>query len=251
MYVAWRTCPLVMVLLMKQMKTETERLNGGLPLVSWNVLSQLSATQLKELDRLGVLRSLKKGDFVFRSGDVTGSVYFLKSGKVKVSQSVSNGKEVILWFCFGGDIFGLAEAVKLGDREVSAQACDASEVLCIPHENFNRFLFENPNIMFLLLQVMTSRLRCLSESLANVAGEKVSIRFARLMFWLCTRYGQCVGEGVAMNVKLTHQEIADMIGATRQTVTTLISKLKKEKVLEINNHTVHIIDKNRLCSLLH
>lgn len=225
-------------------------LRAGFPLVSWNVLGQMTPSQALTLQNSGVIRSLNKGDFVFRSGDNTGSAYFLKSGKIKVSQSVSNGKEVILWFCFGGDVFGLAEAVQFGEREVSAQACAPSEVLCITQESFNHFLFENPQIMFLLLQIMSSRLRSLSESLVNVAGEKVDIRFARLICWMCTRYGQNKEDEVSMNVQLTHQEIADMIGATRQTVTTLIGKLKKEQVLEIRDHTIHIVDKIKLCAML-
>ena len=103
--------------------------------------------------------------------------------------------------------------------------------------------------MFLLLQVMTSRLRCLSDTLANVAGELVGKRFARLLFWLCARYGRSEGECTVMNVQLTHQEIADMIGATRQTVTSLMSNFKQQGILEIHDHVIHIMDKKRLCAL--
>lgn len=236
---------------MTQIKSENNQLIGGLTLVPWNVLDQLTPEQLRELDKTGLSRKLEKGDYIFRSGESAEGVYFLKSGKVKVSHIASSGKEFILWFCFGGDIFGLAESMRCGEREVSAQACEQSEVLSIPQDSFTNFLFEHPQVMFLLLQVMTSRLRCLSETLANVAGEQVNTRFARLLFWLCARYGRCEGENVVMNVHLTHQEIADMIGATRQTVTSLMSNLKREGILEIHDHVIHIVDKNRLCALLH
>ena len=217
----------------------------------WNVLDQLTPDQLRDLDKTGVTRKLDKGDYIFRSGESAGGVYFLKSGKVKVSHMASSGKEVILWFCFGGDIFGLAESMQCGEREVNAQVCDQSEILSIPQSSFNSFLFEHPQVMFLLLQVMTSRLRCLSETLANVAGEQVNKRFARLLFWLCTRYGRCEGKNVVMNVHLTHQEMADMIGATRQTVTSLIGDFKRQGILEIHEHLIHVVDRNQLTSLLH
>ena len=222
---------------------------GGLSLVPWNVLVQLSPDQLRDLDKTGITRKLKKGDYIFRSGESAGGVYFLKTGKVKVSHIASSGKEVILWFCFGGDIFGLAESMQCGEREVNAFACDQSEILSISQDKFNSFLFENPQVMFLLLQVMTSRLRCLSDTLANVAGEQVGKRFARLLFWLCARYGRSEGECTVMNVQLTHQEIADMIGATRQTVTSLMSNFKQQGILEIHDHVIHIMDKKRLCAL--
>ena len=164
---------------------------------------------------------------------------------------VSSGKEVILWFCFDGDIFGLAESMQAGEREVNAQACSQSEVLSIAWGDFKSFLFKHPQVMFLLLQVMTSRLRCLSETLANVAGESVSKRFARLLFWLCTRYGRSEDAGMVMNVQLTHQGIADMIGTTRQTVTSLMNDFRREGILKINDHFIHITDKDKLCNLLH
>ena len=235
---------------MLQIKSENDQLTGGLSLLPWNVLDQLTAAQLGELDQSGVIRRFKKGDYIFCSGETSGSVYFLKSGKVKISHMVSSGKEVILWFCFAGDVFGLAESMQSGVREVNAQATEQTEVLCISQSGFKAFLFAHPQVMFLLLQVMTSRLRCLSETLANVAGEQVSKRLARLLFWLCMRYGRDEGKGVIMNVQLTHQEIADMIGATRQTVTSLINSYKREGVLTINDHVIHIVDKLKLGALL-
>ena len=228
---------------MPSIKTEHDPLVSGLSLVPWNVLEQLTPGQLLALNQAGTIRTLNKGDFVFRTGEHASGVYFLKSGKIKISQPVSNGKEVILWFCFGGDIFGLAEAAQHGEREVSAQACEHCEILSIPQTRFNAYLFEHPQVMYLLLQVMSSRLRCLSETLANVAGEPVQTRLARLMFWLCARYGRREGDSVVMNIHITHQEIADMIGATRQTVTTIMGDFKRKHMLETHDHFIHVIDK--------
>lgn len=236
---------------MLALQTEADSLITGLSLVPWNVLEQLSATDLLALDQCGSTRRLARGDYVFRPGESANGVYFLKNGKIKVSQPVASGKEVILWFCFGGDIFGLAEAAQHGEREVSARACEDSEVLSIPQQRFHEFLFAHPTVMFLLLQVMASRLRCLSETLAHVAGEQVHTRLARLMLWLCARYGRPEGASVVMKVHLTHQEIADMIGTTRQTVTTLIGDWRRQGILEIHDHLIHVIDKRQLGGLLH
>lgn len=236
---------------MKQTKSKSDQLVSSLSLVPWNVLDQLKPEQRQALDSAGVTRKLARGDYIFRTGENAAGVFFLMSGKVKVTQMTSSGKEVILWFCFGGDIFGLAESMQFGTREVNAQVCAETEILCITQNRFNIFLFEHPQVMFLLLQVMTSRLRCLSETLANVAGEQVNKRFSRLLFWLCTRYGRSVGAGMVMDVQLTHQEIADMIGSTRQTVTSLMNEFKREGMMEIRDHVIHIIDKQKLCNFLH
>lgn len=236
---------------MPSVKTNPDHLLSSLALVPWNVLDQLTPEQLGALDQTGMLRKLLKGDFVFRSGENAEGVYFLKSGKIKVCHPLSSGKEVNLWFCFGGDIFGLAEAAQNGERAVNAQACVDSEVLSIPRESFNAYLFDHPQVMFLLLQVMSSRLRCLSETLANVAGEKVQTRLVRLMLWLCARYRKRDENNLVMNVLLTHQEIADMIGTTRQTVTSIMSDLKRKGILETRDHYIHILDQSLLVALLH
>lgn len=235
---------------MNQINLENDHLASSLSLYTWNVLGQLTKDQIADLDKAGLTRKLDKGGFIFRSGEAAGSVHFLKSGKVKVSHMASSGKEVILWFCFSGDIFGLAESLRNGDREVNAQACEPSEVLSISQAGFKTFLFANPLVMYMLLQVMASRLRCLSETLANVAGEQVGKRLARLLLWLCMRYGREEGAGVVISVQLTHQEIADMIGATRQTVSSLINNYKRDGVLSISDHVIHIVDKHKLMGLL-
>lgn len=250
MYVGWQTYSHRYKTLNKNISLSNQ-LSSNFPIVTWNVLDQLTSDQLNDLDKAGITRKLEKGDYIFRSGENAGGVYFLKSGKVKVSHVASSGKEVILWFCFGGDIFGLAETMQCGEREVNAQACDQSEVLSISQDNFNAYLFQHPQFMFLLLRVMASRLRCLSDTLANVAGERVDKRFVRLLFWLCTRYGSPDGEcGTVINVPLKHQEIADMIGATRQTVTSLIGGFKKQGILAIQDHRIHIIQGQKLACLL-
>ena len=231
--------------------------SGNTPLLSclphapWNVLEQLTPIQLHSLNRIGMSYRLDKGDFVFHTGENADCVYFLKTGKIKVSHPVSNGKEITLWFCFGGDIFGLAEAAQNGEREVNARACEKSEILRITRDNFNGYLFDQPQVMFLLLQVISSRLRCLSETLANVAGEQVQTRFARLIVWLCTRYGSNDGDSISINVHLTHQEIAEMIGSTRQTITSIMSDFKEKGILATNGHYIQIMDRSLLGSLLH
>lgn len=223
----------------------------GLSLAPWNVLAQLAPDDLAMLTETAKVRRVRKGDFVFRSGEDAGSVYFLKTGKIKVTQPAASGKEVILWFCFDGDMFGFAETAQHREREVSAQACEDAEVLSISQTRFNAFLFEHPKVMYLLLQVMASRLRCLSETLAALAGDQVSTRIARLMLWLCARYGRVSTRGVVMDIHFTHQEIADMIGTTRQTVTSVMSELKRDGILESHERQIHIVDKPRLAALLH
>ena len=89
-----------------------------------NFLAQLDADGFAGLVAIATLQRYAKGDFVFRAGAPAGNVYFLRSGKVKIHQLPPVGREVILWFCFPGEIFGLAEVASGGGRVVTIDAQD-------------------------------------------------------------------------------------------------------------------------------
>jgi len=147
---------------------------------------------------------------------------------------------VILWFCFPGEIFGLAEVARGGGRVVNAHACDQSEVLAVSQEQFKGFLMNHPQTALLSMQVLSSRLRILGEMFVNLVSDDVNTRIAKLILRLSARYGTRVGKEIFLNIPLTHQEIADMVGTSRQTVTSTLSTLKKQGVLSIDNHRIHI-----------
>lgn len=205
-----------------------------------NFLARLDPADHADLVALAKLQQFAKGDFVFRAGAPGVNVYFLNSGKVKICQPSPLGREVILWFCFSGEIFGLAEVARGGERVVNAQACAQSEVLAVSHEQFRSFLSKHPQTALLSMQVLSSRLRILGEMLVNLVADDVNTRIAKLILRLSARYGTRVRKEIFLNIPLTHQEIADMIGTSRQTVTSALSELKRQGVLSIDNHRIHI-----------
>jgi CRP/FNR family transcriptional regulator len=90
------------------------------------------------------------------------------------------------------------------------------------------------------MQVLSSRLRILGEMFVNLVADDVNTRIAKLILRLSARFGMRVGKEIFFNIPLTHQEIADMIGTSRQTVTSTLSVLKRQGVLNIDNHRIHI-----------
>ena len=205
-----------------------------------NFLAQLDAEAAAALLAIATVHHYAKSDFVFRSGAPGNNVYFLRSGKIKIHQLSPLGREVILWFCFPGEIFGLAEVAQGGGRVVNAQACEASEVLVVAQEKFRDFLEGNPRLAMLSMQVLSSRLRVLGEMFVNLVSDDVSTRIAKLILRLSARYGTRVGREVFLNIPLTHQEIADMVGTSRQTVTSVLGALKRQGVLSIESRRIHI-----------
>lgn len=205
-----------------------------------NFLAQLDAADRAALHAIGVVQRYRKSEFVFRSGGAGANVYFLAGGKVKIYQPSPAGREVILWFCFPGEIFGLAEVARGGGRVVNAIACVPSEILVVPQDRFRALLRTRPEIAMVSMQVLSSRLRVLGEMFANLVSDDVNTRIAKLVLRLGARYGTNDGKEIRLTVPLTHQEIADMIGTSRQTVTTALSALKRQGVLRIENRLIRI-----------
>lgn len=198
---------------------------------------------------MGRLKCYTKGALIFSAGTPGERVYFLVSGKIKICQPSASGRDAILWFCLPGEIFGLAEVARGGGRVVNAEACEDSEVLTVSQEEFKVFLSHRPQIALLSMRVLASRLRVLGEMFVNLVSDDVPTRIAKLVLRLGARYGRKVGNDMFLNIPLTHQEIADMVGTSRQTVTTALTHLKRQGVLSIENRRIHIESEELLSEL--
>jgi CRP/FNR family transcriptional regulator len=219
------------------------------PAPTSNFLDQLGVEEYEALAALGRIQHYARGELVFGAGGPGSHVYFLQSGKLRIGQVSPAGREVILWFCLPGEICGLAEVARGGGRVVNAVACEASTVLAVSQERFKQYLARHPQVALLSMQVLSSRLRVLGEMFVNLVSDDVNTRIAKLILRLSARYGTREGAEVVLNVPLTHQEIADMVGTTRQTVTTVLSALKKAGVLSIDNHRIRIDREESLADL--
>lgn len=209
---------------------------------SYEILSHLDSKTKTDLFELGSAIEIEKEELVFHAGSVSEFVYILLAGRIKIYELTSDGKEVILWFCFPGEMFGLAEIIHGSKRAVHAQACSKVNVLKINHQRFLNYLGQNSCFAFSVLQLLASRLRELGDVMANLVADDVRSRLIKLLTRLCSRYGRVEGNEIKLMISLTHQEMADMIGATRQTVTTVLNALKREGVLRISQKKIIIND---------
>ncbi len=205
-----------------------------------DIFSKISPNEFSDLLSIGTIRNYEKGEFIYRAGDPGVNVYFLRSGRVKIYQNSTLGREVILWFCFPGEIFGLTEVVHSAGRAVNAQTCERAEVLCIARSQFRDYLETHSGASFVIMQALACRMRVLGDMLVNLIDDDVNSRIVKLMLRLSACHGTRVGNEVHLNIRMTHQEIADMVGTARQTVTKVLSELKLRGLLSIENHRIRI-----------
>lgn len=210
-------------------------------------LSSLSPEETDALLDCARVVELAQRDLLFGAGDPSDTVYIIGSGCIKLYQLSPGGKEIILWFSFKGEIFGVAELLTGADREIYAQANVDSEVLAVSQKDFLDFLRAHPEASMRAIGILSSRVRTLGSVLVDLATDDVETRLSRLLlrFAALAAHSPCGlkrddGE-VCLNVRLTHQDIANVIGASRQTVTSTLAVMRRNGVIRTLDQHIHIV----------
>lgn len=202
-----------------------------------------------ELLQLGTERSLIKRQPVFKAGDLETTIHILRRGRVKIVQSSPLGREVLLWFCLPGEVFGVSESLQEKARSVTAVTVESSYIVTIERSRFSAWLNDHPAHSLNLLGIMATRLRELSQRFLSLASGNVEVQVAKLLIDLSACYGTRVDRSILVNIPLTHQDIADMIGASRQCVSATMSNLKRSGVLSTKRRFLCIAKFNKLVAL--
>ncbi|MDH5182187.1 MAG: Crp/Fnr family transcriptional regulator [Gammaproteobacteria bacterium] len=196
----------------------------------WNALSSIA-------NRL----HLGRNDFVFHANSPGKNVYALLEGRIKLFRVSHSGRELIQWFCFPGEVFGFAEIPHNGERGIYAQCCSDAVVLSIPERDFRHFIDTHPTFAIMVIEQLTLRLRTVGDMLLNLTSDDAGMRIKKLLVRLCARFGHWQGDIIVLDVSLTHQELADMSGTCRQTVTSVLNTLKRKGILQIERQRILIL----------
>ncbi len=199
-------------------------------------VARLSPEERESFMRLAVRQEAARGRLVYRVNDPAEYVYLLESGRMKIYRLSTGGREVLLWFCLPGEIFGLAEVCHGGERQNCVQACEDSRLLAVRRDDFQCFLERYPGASHLVSDVLARRLRNLGGILQSLAASDVNERVAQLLARLVEDYGRRAPDGdVCLDIPITHQEMANMIGTTRQSVTSALGELRQLGALSTEN----------------
>jgi len=207
-------------------------------------LGKLDDEARRALLARGTRRRLRKGAFVYRVSDPGDAVYLLLAGRIKTYKLTPGGREVILWFGFPGEVFGLVETPHRG-RMVSVETCEPSEIVEIPSAKFRKFLATYPEVSPLLVQIIASRLGMLANRLVYLMADNAEARIAKLLVDLAARYHD-PADGAGRPIGLTHQEIADIAGVQRQTATRILGQFTARGALSVRYRRISIRDRDLL-----
>ncbi|MFA5809333.1 MAG: Crp/Fnr family transcriptional regulator [Thermoleophilia bacterium] len=210
------------------------------------IFSDLNDEELEEIVPLVVKRKLKKNTVVFHENDPASTFYLVKTGMVKIYKASADGREQVLTILGDGQIFGDVPAFDGGPYPASAATMSDSEIYLIRREDLNEVVRRHPEIALKIIRVLGLRLRQTLELVRDLSFKQVPHRLAGLLFRLADDYGTETEKGILIDLPLSRQELADIVGTSRETVTRELKKMEKLRMLELNRRLITITDGDRL-----
>jgi CRP-like cAMP-binding protein len=213
------------------------------------IFNTLSAEEAKEISPYFLQGKFRKKEAIFSEGDPSELFYIVKKGKVKITKLSHEGKEIILEIISPLDFFGGIAVLRGFPYPANAVAMEDTEVLKISRKNLMSILDRFPNLMYCMATNIGDRIKGSHETLKSIALEKVESRIASLLIKLSDKAGEKTLEGTAINMKLTKQDIAEMVGTTVETSIRTMSKLSKSGLVSVKVGRIIIKDLEKLKSL--
>jgi CRP/FNR family transcriptional regulator len=221
------------------------------PVREEHLFCNLSQPALQKLNEIKSTAVYPKGAVLFIEGQQPRGVFVLCTGKVKLSTSSSEGKTVITKISDAGDVLGLNATISNHPYEVTAEMIDPGQANFIPRDALLRFLGEHGEVALRVAQQLSSNYYTAYEEirmlgLASSPGEK----FAKLLLSWYPEKEKSNGQA-QIKLTLTHEEIAEMIGTTRETVSRLFSDFKKKQLLQVKGSVLILRSKLALEKMVH
>ncbi len=213
-----------------------------------------SAILFRELDdeAAAALRSsmseakVARGDVIFREGDAGDRMYVITDGKVKLGRTAPDGRENLLAILGPGQMFGELSLFDPGPRSATATAVTDTMLLGLGHADLLAWLTGRPEVARALLLQLASRLRRSNDTLADLVFSDVPGRVAKALLDLSAKFGEPATEGVRVPHDLTQEELAQLVGASRETVNKALADFVQRGWILLEQRSVTLLDVERL-----
>jgi len=202
------------------------------------LFSELSADAIASLGRLASRRRYPRDTVVFFENEEGDCLFMILEGRIKVTILGDDGREIILTMLGPGDLFGEMALLDNEPRSATAIAVEESELLLLQRSDFQAVVGENPGISSALIKVLSARLRRANHQIQTLALLDVYGRVARVILDMAREEGRRLKDGRIAFRRATHQEIANRIGTTRETVTRMLKDLERQGLVRVEGREI-------------
>lgn len=198
----------------------------------------------------GNLKKYQANELIFLEDDPEDCLFYIDTGLVKLSMISDQGKEKTLFILSQGQFFG---EVVLGDGlryDVNAETLTAADIYTMNYKQFKEWMTTDLNIAGDILRIMAEKLHLLTQQIKEMVFSDVTGRLASQIVAFSERFGQEIPEGIMIDLILTHQELANLLGASRVTVTKTLNQFQESGVIKICHRRIVITNLARLLSYI-
>jgi CRP/FNR family transcriptional regulator len=229
-----------------------EHLTIGLePLRNVPLFRDFETTELSEVAQLITTRQYGKHQTIFREGDPGQTFYLILSGSVAIVRVAADGRETILSILKERDFFGEMSVFDLAVRAAGVRTLTDVEVGVIERDDFLALIDRSPRIGRLLVIALSDRLRAANRLISATTSQDIRSRLASLLLNLMQNFGEPTATGgTRITLRLTNQEMANMIGTTRETVNRTLNRFWDERLIDMRTAHVVILEPEKFAAMV-
>jgi CRP-like cAMP-binding protein len=213
------------------------------------ILAELGPEVLARLSERIQLREVRRREVVYLPGDPGNSMFIVNGGRIKISKVTRDGKALTLNYVGPSEVFGETCLIEGGPREEMAEAMENSMITELERNDVERLLQNHAQLGYQLTRILAQRRRELENKLETLVFRDVTSKLAELLLALAEEYGVEDSRGTMVALKITHQELANLIGSTRETVSLTLSQFKRKRLICTEGRKVIISDAESLRAL--
>jgi CRP/FNR family transcriptional regulator/CRP/FNR family cyclic AMP-dependent transcriptional regulator len=201
----------------------------------------LAPEQAAQLAEVAQRRSFKRGEVIFHKGDAGSSLYMIVQGQVKIVLPSDSGEEALLAVLDADDFFGELSLIDEQPRSATVVATEPTETLVLHRADFLKFISNSPGLAVDMLRILAQRLRETDEFIEDAVFLDVPGRLAKKLLELAAAYGRETPAGTMIGMRLTQQELATMVGATRESVNKHLRAYRSRGYIDIDRQRIIVL----------
>ena len=209
------------------------------------LFSQLSNETLGDLAAQLRRRTFRRDTIIFHKDQAGDALYVVDSGRIRIFLPTAGGEELTVDVAGPGDVFGELALLDGRPRSASAESLEDAVTFSISREEFQKYLARNPTLAVSLVELLSSRLRHVTEYAESLAFLDVHARLARMLLEMAERYG-VQKDGTEIDFDLTQADLGTMVGATRERVNRALAAFRAQGLIELRGRKIVLLDTNRL-----
>ncbi|MBN4054758.1 Crp/Fnr family transcriptional regulator [Nitrospira defluvii] len=214
-------------------------------LKDFRLFSNLGDEDLEYLEKMTLVKKFKRHQMIYLPSDSANAIYLLRAGRVKISRIAENGREFTLEIIGPGKMFGELDILERGHRDTVAEVLEDATIGLLRPADFETVLHKNPNMMLLWTKLIGQRLKKTESRIEDLVFREVPVRLARLLLELSNEFRESSEKGILFPCRITHQELANLSGSTRETVSAALSDFKREGLIQLAYRSITILDHER------